>query len=71
MSRAEASRIGISVRTFRVDVDQAHLHGGKRIFQFAIPRVAVISQPLGFRPPIDVFLRLPDIFASAARNRTS
>ena len=58
-------RIGIAVRAFRVDVDQTHLDGGERIFQFAIAGVALVAQPLGFRAPVDVFLRLPDILASA------
>ena len=30
-------RIGIAVRPFRIDIDQAHLHGGQRLFQFPSP----------------------------------
>jgi hypothetical protein len=36
MSRAEATGSGIAVRAFRVDVDQAHLHGGQRVVQLAV-----------------------------------
>ncbi|EFF49395.1 type II secretion system protein C [Xanthomonas citri pv. aurantifolii str. ICPB 10535] len=28
-------RVGVTVRAFRIDVDQAHLHGGQRVFQIA------------------------------------
>ena len=35
MSLAASDRIGIAVRTFRIDVDQAHLHGGERVFEIA------------------------------------
>ena len=36
-------RVGIAVRTFRVDIDQAHLHRGQRFFQFALLVVALIG----------------------------
>ena len=34
-------RIGVAVRAFGVDVDQAHLHGGQRILQVAAVDVAI------------------------------
>ena len=34
-------RIGVAVRAFRVDVDQAHLHGGERILEVAAVDVAI------------------------------
>ena len=88
-------RIGIAVRTFRVDVDQPHLHGGERILQVAAVDVAirivvghehrarlldalgtvrvadVAAQPGRLGAPVDVLIRLPDVLATAARNRTS
>ena len=63
---ARGDRIGIAVRAFRVHVDQAHLHGGQRVFQLAIARVAAVGlvtggQPLAFGAPVDVFFRRPDV----------
>ena len=40
MSRPDASGIGLSVRAFRIDVDQAHLHGGERVLEHALARIA-------------------------------
>src|SRR5258708_7458092 len=37
--------IWIAVRPFRIDVDQAHLHGAERALQVAIARVALVRQP--------------------------
>ena len=58
--------VGLAVRAFGVHVDQAHLHGGQRVFQVALAAVAAVrlvagGQPFGFRTPIDVFFRLPDV----------
>ena len=36
-------RVGLAVRAFRVDVNQAHLHGGQRVFKVAgLARFAVV-----------------------------
>ena len=59
--------VWVAVRTFRVHVNQAHLHGGQRVLQHAIPRIARIAQPGGFGPPIDILLRLPHIGTTAAK----
>ena len=40
MSRADGERVGIAVGAFRVDVDQAHLHGGERVLELAVAGVA-------------------------------
>ena len=61
-----ASGVGVAVRAFGVHVDQAHLHGGKRIGQFAIAAVALVAEPRGLGTPVDVRLRLPDVGATAA-----
>ncbi|MNM59154.1 hypothetical protein D3C81_703990 [compost metagenome] len=47
-------RIGIAVRAFRVHVDQAHLHGGQRVFQFARMHVA-ISVVIGHQHAVVLF----------------
>ncbi len=59
-------RIGLAVRPFRVDVDQAHLHGGQRIREITVAAVALVRQPLAFGAPIDVLSGLPDVVAPAA-----
>ena len=60
-------RIGIAVRTFGVDVDQPHLHCRQRLFQHTVAGIAFVIQPDRFRPPVDVFLRLPGIGPPAAK----
>ncbi len=47
-------RIRLAVRPFRIDVDQAHLHGGQRILQDPVARVALVAEPGVLRPPVDV-----------------
>ena len=43
MSLAAAMRVGIAVRAFGVDVDQAHLHRGERILEVArVRRLGVV-----------------------------
>ena len=69
---ARCQWVRITVRTFRVNVDQAHLHGGQRVFQLAITGVAAVrfvagGQPLGFRTPVGVFFRLPDVRTAAGK----
>ena len=57
-------RIGVAVRAFRIDVDQAHLHGAERLRQFALAAVALVAQPGAFRAPVQLF-RLPGVGAAA------
>ncbi len=59
-------RVRIAVRAFRIDVDQAHLHGAERALQLAVAAVALVRQPLAFGSPVDVLLGLPDVGAAAA-----
>ncbi len=61
-------RIRIAIRTFRIHVDQAHLHCGERTLQMAISAVALVTKPLRFRAPIDVVFRFPDIFAATGKS---
>ena len=59
--------VGVAVRALRIDVDQAHLDGGQGCLQVAVAAVALIGQPLAFGTPVDVFLGLPDVGATAAK----
>src|SRR5262249_8354248 len=59
-------RIGRSVGPFRINVNQTHLHSAERIVELAVAGVALIRQPLAFRPPEDVLFGLPDVRAPAA-----
>jgi len=56
--------IRCAVRPFRVDVDQAHLHGRQRLREFAFAAVALVAEPGAFRPP-EQFPRLPFVGAAA------
>src|SRR5258708_7498376 len=58
-------RIRLTVRPFRIDVDQAHLNGGERIFELPVAAVARVSKPGVLRPPVDVLFGLPDVLAPA------
>ena len=64
MSRRGGNGIGGAVRAFRVHVDEAHLHGAKGIRQLPVAAVALVAEPGGLGPPVDV-LGLPDILAAA------
>ena len=66
MSLAAATGIRIAVRAFRVDVDEAHLHGAERVLEVPVAGVALVVQPLGLGAPVDVLVRLPDVLAAAA-----
>ncbi len=57
--------VGLAVGSFGVDVDEAHLDGGEGFFEFAIAGVAFIPEPFSFGSPVDIFLRFPDVGASA------
>ena len=53
-----------AVRPFGIDVDEAHLHGAERIGQLPFAAVALVAEPRGLGPPVDV-LGLPPILAPA------
>jgi len=63
---ARSDHIRFAVRPFRVHVDQAHLHGGKRIFKVPVAGVALVAKPLALGPPVNVLFRFPDVLAPAA-----
>ena len=58
--------IRISIRSFGIHVDQAHLDGGERILQVTVAGVALVGQPLALGPPVNVLLRFPDVLPPAA-----
>src|SRR5580704_9991837 len=60
-------RIRLSIRPFRIHVDQTHLHGRERILKITVTAVALVRQPLALRPPENVLFGLPHILASAAK----
>ena len=62
-SRSE--RVRLTVGALGIDVDQAHLDGAERVGELAVAGVALIAKPLGFRAPVDVFLRFPDVRTTA------
>src|SRR5262249_13900753 len=57
-------RVGLAVRAFRIDVDEAHLHRAERLGQLALAAVALIAQPRSLGAPEELF-RLPHIGAAA------
>ncbi len=64
-------RVRFAVRAFRVDVDEAHLHGGQRRRELTVAGVAAGGlvagrEPLHLGAPVDVLLGLPDVLAAAA-----
>ena len=57
-------RVRIAVRPFRIDVDQAHLHGAERLRELALAAVAFIAEPGALGTP-EQFFGLPDVGAAA------
>ncbi len=65
MSRLCRNRLPIG--PLRIDVDQAHLHRSQRIFKITFTAVALVSQPFVLSSPVDILLRLPDIFTATGK----
>ena len=61
-------RVRVAVRTFRVDVDQAHLHRAERFRKLTFAAIAFVAEPRSFGAPVKLF-GLPDIGAPAAQSR--
>ncbi len=62
-------RVGLAIDAFGIHVDQAHHHGGERVFQVAFTgiaasRTAAGGEPFLFRAPVGVLLGMPDVFAT-------
>ena len=58
--------VGVAVRAFGVDVDQAHLHRAERVGEFTVAAVALVFEPHPLGTPVHVVLRRPDVGATAA-----
>ena len=63
------NRIGIAIRAFRIDVDEAHLHGAERLGQLALAAIAFVAEPGAFRAPVK-FFRLPHVGAAAGKTES-
>ena len=63
-------RIRVAVGAFRVHIDQAHLHRRQWIFQIALAAVALVIKPGFFHAPVNIELRLPDVFATAGKTES-
>src|ERR1019366_6454857 len=66
---ARCNWVGLSIGPFRIHVDQAHLHRSERIAEITIATVALVGQPLAFRPPVDVLFGVPNIRPTAAETK--
>ena len=64
MSLAAAIGIRLAVRPFRIHVNEPHLHGAEGIRQLTVAAVALVTEPRGLGPPVDL-LGLPAILAPA------
>ena len=62
-------RIGVAVRAFRIDINQAHLNGAKRILEVAVAFVALVTEHFGFWTPVNILFRLPEVGASASKSK--
>ena len=59
--------IRVSVRSFRVDVNQTHLHSGQWILEFTVTRVALVCKPCCFRTPVYILFWLPYIGTATSK----
>src|SRR6185436_3804213 len=62
-------RIRFAVGPLRIHVDESHLNSAEGIVQLTVAAIALVSQPGALRPPVNVFLRLPDVFAPTAETK--
>ena len=60
----------ITVRSLGINIDQSHLNSLKRIIEFPITFVALVSKPFGLRSPVNILFRLPGIFASTSKSES-
>ncbi len=68
---AGGHRVGVAVRAFGVDVDQAHLHGGQRVRQFTRRRCNARRRARCFRGPSGCLARAPTRRRGRRRSRRS
>jgi hypothetical protein len=65
-AKVSSSFIAIRPKVSRVYVDETHLHGGERMVEITLTLVTIAAQPRVLRAPEDVFLRNPDVSATAS-----
>src|SRR5258708_9634261 len=58
--------VRVSIRPFRIHVNQAHLNSAQGKRELTVAAVALIRQPLALSPPVKL-IGLPDILAPAAK----
>ena len=63
-------RVRVGVGALRVDVDEAHLHGGEWILEvLARLTVAVVAQPFVLAAPVDVVFWVPNVGSPTAESK--
>ena len=60
--------VRVAVRTFGVDVDEAHLHRAQGIGEFAVTAIALVAQPGGLGSPVRALFGLPDVHSSPSES---
>src|ERR1700693_2310491 len=63
---SRGKRIRLSIRPFRIHIDQTHLHGPERPLKITVAAVALVRQPLALWAPVQLF-GLPHVRAPAAK----
>src|SRR5579862_5444370 len=63
------NRIRLTVRPFRIHVDQPHLNSSERIRKVPVAAVALVRQPFALGSPEDVLFGLPDIGSTTAKTK--
>src|SRR3954466_7216009 len=56
-----SDRIGLSIGSFRIHIDETHLHSRQRIGKITIAAVTLVREPRALRSPINFLFGLPDI----------
>jgi hypothetical protein len=57
--------IRLAVWSFRIHVDETHLHGGERILELTVAAIPLVAEPRGLGSPVDVLFGFPDVLPSA------
>ena len=65
---ARGQNVRFAIRALRVHIDQTHLNSRQRVLEIAFTGITLVTKPFGFRTPIHVFFRCPNISASTAKS---
>ena len=60
-------RVWISIGALRIYINETHLNGSKRVFEFPVTRVALVTQPFALDSPVHIDFRFPNVFAPARK----